>query len=277
MPKILASPIPLLLALLLLTGCGSDKLENDAEANELALYRTAQGSLRSGNYDDAVTRLQLLEARFPFGRYAEQAQLEIIYAYYRSAQPEAARTAADRFIRLHPNHPNVDYAYYLKALSSFEEDENFLAQIFPIDPSRRDPGAARDSFDDFAQLIRRFPDSQYAPDAQRKMKYLKNLLAEAEIHVARYYINRGAYIAAANRGRYVLENFQGTIAVPDALAIMVEAYQLLDLPDLADDAMLLLTSNYPNHPSLKRNARQGNAIRNTRKSWLNIISFGLLG
>ncbi|MDA0790597.1 MAG: outer membrane protein assembly factor BamD [Proteobacteria bacterium] len=264
---------------LALTGCNSDPAENDAEATELALYRTAQGSLRSGNYDDAVTRLQLLEARFPFGRYAEQAQLEIIYAYYRSAQPEAARTAADRFIRLHPSHPNVDYAYYLKAMASFEEDENFLSQIFPIDPSRRDPGAARDSFDDFAQLIRRFPDSQYAPDAQRKMKYLKNLLAEAEIHVARYYIGRGAYIAAANRGRYVLENFQETTAVPDALAIMVQAYRLLDMPDLAGDALLLLTTNFPKHTSLDRkgNFRPTQPDRGSRRSWINIISFGLLG
>ncbi len=263
----------------LVTACSNNEPIDDAEANELAYYRSAQTSLRSGNYDDAVTKLQLLEARFPFGRYAEQSQLEIIYAYYSSAQPESARAAADRFIRLHPGHPNVDYAYYLKAMASFEEDENFLSHVFPIDPSRRDPGAARDSFDDFAQLIRRFPNSEYAPDAQKKMKYLKNLLAEAEVHVARYYVHRGAYIAAANRGRYVLENFQETTAVPDALALMVEAYQLLELHELAESALRVLSSNYPDHRSLDAagNFRPTRSVKNTKKSWLNIISFGLLG
>ncbi len=171
---------------------------------------------------------------FPFGRYAEQAQLEIIFAYYRSRQAEAARSAADRFIRLHPNHPNVDYAYYLRGLASFEEDENFLTRIFPLDPSKRDPGAARASFADFSRLIERFPASEYAPDAQRRMRYLRNLLAEAELHAARYYIYRGAYIAAANRGKFVVDNFQETIAVPDALAIMVEAYRLLGQDQLAE-------------------------------------------
>jgi outer membrane protein assembly factor BamD len=154
-----------LIAVALLTACGSDPVE-DLDATELEFYQKAQSSLRSSNYEDAVSRLQFLEARFPFGRYAEQAQLEIIYAYYKSNQPEAARAAADRFIRLHPQHPNVDYAYYLRGMASFEEDENFLSQFLPMDPSTRDPGAARDSFSDFAQLINRFPGSQYAPDAQ---------------------------------------------------------------------------------------------------------------
>jgi outer membrane protein assembly factor BamD len=269
----------LLATAIFLSGCSKDNDEDDIDATELAYYEAAQGSLRSGNYSDAVSRLQLLEARFPFGRYAEQAQLEIIYAYYRSAQAEAARAAADRFIRLHPRHPNVDYAYYLKALASFEEDENFLARIFPMDPSKRDPGAARDSFNDFSQLIRRFPNSEYAPDSQRRMQYLKNLLAASEIHVARYYIYRGAYVAAANRGRYVFENLQGTAAVPDALAIMVEAYQLLGMKNLADDALLVLSKNYPEHRTLNSNGefRASRSVKNTERSWLNIVTFGLMG
>ncbi len=269
----------ILLSLALLTGCSKDEVEDDLEATELAYYTSAQDSLRAGNYAGAIQKLQLLESRFPFGRYAEQAQLEIIFAYYKSVQPEAARSAADRFIRLHPTHPNVDYAYYLKGMVSYEQDKNFLASIIPMDPSTRDPGAARESFQDFSQLIRRFPNSEYAPDAQQRMKYLRNLLATAEIHVARYYIKRGAYVAAANRGRYVLENFQGAVAVPDALAIMVEAYQLLEMNDLAEQALLVLNTNYPEHKSLdeKGNFVKNKGVQAKGRGWLNVVTFGLLG
>lgn len=267
------------LVLLLLAGCSKDDAEMDPEATELKFYESASSSLRSGNYSDAVAKLQLLEARFPFGRFAQQAQLEIVYAYYRSGQPEAARAAADRFIRLHPQHPNVDYAYYLKGMASFEEDQNFLEQFLPLDPATRDPGAARLSFDDFNALVRRFPDSQYAPDAQKRMIYLRNLLAEYEVNVARYYVRRGAYIAAANRGRYVFENFQETPSVPEALAVMVEAYQLLEMQDLADQTLAVLSSNFPNHESLTTDNqfKRSESVKNQEKSWLNIISFGLLG
>ena len=260
-------------------GCSKDQEELDLEASEQALYTSAQESLRAGNYQGAIQKLQLLESRFPFGRYAEQAQLEIIFAYYRSAQPEAARSAADRFIRLHPTHPNVDYAYYLKGMVSFEQDRNFLANIIPMDPSKRDPGAARQSFDDFSQLIRRYPNSEYAPDAQQRMKYLRNLLAMSEVHVARYYIRRGAYVAAANRGRYVFEHFQGSVAVPDALAVMLEAYQLLDMDDLAAQTLSVLNSNYPDHRSLDAdgNFRRSQTVKSQERSWLNILTFGLFG
>ncbi|MFT7220403.1 MAG: outer membrane protein assembly factor BamD [Candidatus Azotimanducaceae bacterium] len=268
-----------LLLLLTLIGCSKDEVEDDLEATELAYYTSSQQSLRAGNYGGAIQKLQLLESRFPFGRYAEQAQLEIVYAYYKSAQPEAARSAADRFIRLHPGHPNVDYAYYLKGMVSFEQDKNFLSNFIPMDPSTRDPGSARESFNDFAQLIRRYPNSEYAPDAQKRMKYLRNLLAMSEIHVGRYYIQRGAYVAAANRGRYVFENFQGSVAVPDALAIMVEAYQLLEMNELAAQALNVLVSNYPDHKSLDINGnfKKTQSIKNKGRGWLNAITFGLLG
>lgn len=269
----------LLVILMFALGCSKDDTEEDLEATELAYYTAAQESLRAGNYSGAIQRLQLLESRFPFGRYAEQAQLEIIYAYYKSAQPEAARSAADRFIRLHPTHPNVDYAFYLKGMVSFEQDRNFLASFIPMDPSTRDPGAARESFNDFSQLIRRFPNSEYAPDAQQRMKYLRNLLAQSEIHVAEYYIRRGAFVAAANRGRYVFENFQGSVAVPDALAIMVEAYTYLEMEDLAEQALEVLASNYPDHHTLddEGNFRKRESVRSQQRGWLNIITFGLLG
>ena len=269
--------IHVLTILLALVGCAKD--DTNQESTEMTYYRAAQADIRSGRYNDAVEKLQLLESRFPFGRYAEQAQLEIIFAYYRSAQPESARSAADRFIRLHPQHPNVDYAYYLRGIASFEEDQGIFSSLFSTDPTKRDPGAARESFNDFSILLQKFPESQYSPDARKKMQYLKNLLAESELDAARYYIKRGAYVAAANRGRYVFENFQGTTAVPDALATMVEAYLLLDLTDLADQTLELLIENYPSHRSLDSNGNfvESWAAKRTGRSLLNIISLGFLG
>ena len=269
----------LLTLLATLAACSKDEEEEDLNATELSYYESAQNSLRAGNYQGAISKLQLLESRFPFGRFAEQAQLEIIFAYYKSAQPEAARAAADRFIRLHPTHPNVDYAYYLKGMISFEQDKSFLSNFIPMDPSTRDPGAARQSFNDFSQLIRRFPNSEYAPDAQQRMKYLRNLLAASEVHVARYYIRRGAFVAAANRGRWVFENYQGAASVPDALAVMVEAYQLLEMHELADQTLTVLASNYPGHESLDAdgNFKKTSAVKNKERRWLNILTFGLMG
>lgn len=274
-------PYLLLMAgfLLSLVACSSDDPGPTIDETELQLYKGAQSSLRAGNYTVAITKLQGLEARFPFGRYAEQAQLEIIYAYYKSFQPEEARAAADRFIRLHPQHPNVDYAYYLKGMASFEEDQNFLEKILPLDPSKRDPGAARDSFNDFAQLLQRFPESKYAPDAQQRMIYLRNLLAAYEINVARYYIKRGAFIAAANRGRYVFENFQGAPAVADGLAVMVEAYLIMGMNTNANETLAVLVANFPDHKSLNKD-KSFNLKKSAKKSeklWLNILTFGLWG
>ena len=164
-------------------------------------------------------------------------------------------------------------------MASFDEDQNFIAQFLPLDPSTRDPGAARDSFNDFSLLISRYPESQYAPDAQKRMVYLRNLLARAEINVARYYIYRGAYIAAANRGRYVFENFQETPSVPEALAVMVESYQLLNMPELAEEALLVLTSNYPDYGALDKNGKlkRSASVKTNERSWVSRLTFGLMG
>lgn len=271
--------IAITLVLALLTACASKDEKEDPSATELQKYQSAQSSLRAGNWKAAVTKLQQLEARFPFGRYAEQAQLEIIYAYFKSAQPESARAAADRFIRLHPQHPNVDYAYYLKGMASFEGSQNFLERFLPVDPAKRDPGDAQEAFNDFGQLVRRFPNSKYAPDAQQRMIYLRDMMAKHEIYIARYYIKRGAYVAAANRGRYVFEKYQGTPSVPDALAVMVEAYKLMKMDDLADETLLVLATNYPNYKALDKNGkfRMSKSVKNSQRSWLNIITFGLIG
>lgn len=256
----------LIVLLMLSAGCAELKsmlpsfLRGDSESREVVderlteteLYQQAQNDLTTGNYGSAVAKLKALESRYPFGRFAEQAQLELIYAYHKNVEPEAARAAADRFIRLHPQHANVDYAYYLRGLSSFEQDRGLVARFAPLDMTKRDPGAARDSFNDFSQLTTRFPQSRYAPDAKARMVYLRNLLASGEIHVGYYYLKRKAYVASANRGRYVVENLQGSPSVGDGLALMVESYQNMGLDDLAATSLQALKSNYPDHPTLKK-------------------------
>jgi len=238
-------------SLLLLSACSTtDEQQGPKLSTEQEFYEAAQKQLNARQWDFAIQNLQALEENFPFGTYAEQAQLELIYAYYKNFEPEATAAAADRFIRLHPQHRNVDYAYYMKGLASFTEGRGLFERFMPTDLTQRDPGAARESFAHFAQLLARFPNSPYAADAQKRMIYLRNLLARAEIHVANYYLKRGAYLAAANRGRYVVENFQQTPAVPDALAVMIQSYELLGLQDLVDQSLAVLVANYPEHPAL---------------------------
>jgi len=177
---------------------------------------------------------------------------------------------------LHPQHPNVDYAYYLKGLASFDQDRGLLARFLPLDMTKRDPGAARDSYNEFAQLTSRYPNSRYAPDAKQRMIYLRNLLAAYEIHVAHYYLTRQAYVAAANRGRYVVENFQETPAVGDGLAVMTEAYQRLALNDLAATSLETLKLNYPDHPSLVDGEFVPREDEADTRSWLAKATLGLI-
>lgn len=267
----------LLIATLALTAaCSSNKPEVDENLSETELYQQAQDDLDNSSYNNAIAKLKALESRYPFGRYAEQAQLELIYAYYKNVEPEAAKAAAERFIRLHPQHANVDYAYYLKGLSSFDQDRGLIARFVPLDLTKRDPGAARDSFNEFAQLTSRFPNSRYAPDAKARMVYLRNLLAAYEIHAAHYYLSRQAYVAAANRGRYVVENFQETPAVADGLAVMVEAYQRLELSELAATSLETLKLNYPDHPSLVDGQFVPREQEADGRSWLAKATLGLI-
>ncbi len=265
----------------LLAGCsGNDELDLPPGANssEYELYQEAQRYLRNKNFDLAVQALQLLESRFPFGRYAEQAQLELIYAHYSNFEHEAAIEAADRFIRLHPQHPSVDYAFYMKGLSAYTQNQGVFERWLPRDVTQRDTSYAREAFAEFSQLLARFPDSPYAPDARSRMVHLRNLLARSEINVANYYFKRGAFVAAVNRGRYVVENFPQTPAVADGLAVMVQGYILLGLDELAQDSLDVLVLNYPDHPSIDGN---GNFISSYTaegidRSFLNRVSFGLL-
>lgn len=263
-----------------LTSCSLFSRDNDEFATlstEEQFYRTANQQLTAANFSAAARTYQALEARYPFGQYAAQAQLELIYAHYRSGNLEGARAAADRFIRLHPDHPSIDYAYYMKGVASFAESSGFMSRFLPTDPSKRDISRAREAFNEFSILLTFYPDSDYAADARARMVYLRNSLANHEIHVANYYLERRAYIAALNRGRYVVENFQGSPAVADAVSIMVESYLRLGLNDLAETSLTLLRENYPDHPTLDND---GNFIvRNhvTNPSLLYTVSFGLLG
>ena len=266
----------LLIAIFALTAACSSNETVSENLGETELYRQAQADLDNKSFTSAITKLKALESRYPFGRFAEQAQLELIYAYYRNTEPEAARSSAERFIRLHPQHPSVDYAYYLKGLASFDQDRGMLARFLPLDMTKRDPGAARDSFNEFAQLTTRFPNSRYSPDAKARMIYLRNLLAANEIHVADYYLRRQAYVAAANRGRYVVENFQGTPAVGDGLAVMTESYQRLGLDDLAASSLETLKLNYPQHPSLEDGEFTPRQKEADNRSWLSRATLGLI-
>lgn len=251
----------LLAAALTLGGCGLLPEVKDETAGWSAqkLYAEAKDNLNSGNYERAVKLFETLEARYPFGRYAQQAQLEIAYAYYKDNEPISAIAACDRFIKLHPNHPNVDYAYYLKGLANFNDDLGLLGNLVNQDLSERDPRAARDAFLAFKELVTRFPDSKYAADSTARMKYLVNALANNEVHVAKYYMKREAWVAAANRAKEVLKTYPEAPALEEALAIMVVAYDKLKLTDLRDDAQRVLTLNFPNSKYAKGVSTEGKA------------------
>lgn len=258
----------LLLALtaLLLQGCeilsglglgdGAEEVKY-AGLNAEQLYNKAKEALDDEKYATAIELLETLEARYPFGKYAAQTQLNIAYAYYKNGDYEAAIAAADRFIKINPRNPSVDYAYYLKGLVNYNRGISFLERFLPTDSSQRDPGSARDAYNNFEELIRRFPDSKYIPDARQRMIALRNNLAMHEVHVARFYMMRKAYIAAANRANYIVENFQRTPAVPFALEIMQDAYTKLGLDDLARDAEKVYALNYPDGPPVPEHQKTG--------------------
>src|SRR5262245_45625995 len=241
---------------LLLSGCGwlqSLQGENDETAGWSAqrLYTEAKSAMNEGSWATAVKYFEKLEARYPFGRYAQQAQLEIAYAYYRDNEPASAVAACDRFIKLHPNHPSVDYAYYLKGVVNFYEDQNICTQFAAQDPTERDPRSARDSFAAFKDLATRYPESKYTPDSLARMKFLVNALASHEVHVANWYMKRGAYVAAVNRASYAVKTYPEAPATEEALGVMAQAYSRMGMDDLRDDALRVLKTNFPNSPYLK--------------------------
>jgi len=238
-----------LLAALLVAGCGifggGKEVDPTKDWSVSKLYSEARALLNERNYADAIKMYEKLEARYPYGRYAQQAQLEVAYAHFKDNEPALAIAAADRFIKLYPNHPNVDYAYYVKGLANFNDDLGLMHIISQQDLSERDPKAAREAFDAFKDLLQRFPQSRYADDAQKRMAYLVNALASNEVHVARYYLKRGAFVAAANRAQSALVTYPQAPANEEGLLIMVKAYDAMGMNDLRDDAERVMKKNFP--------------------------------
>lgn len=253
-PVAAASVVTLFAALFLALAGGCAGTGQDDETigwSAQRLYGEAKDEMASKNWTKAIKYLEKLEARYPYGRYAQQAQLEVAYAHWKDNERASAVAAADRFIKLYPNHPNVDYAYYLKGLINFNELSGLLTWLTSPDMTDRDPKATREAFEAFKEVVTRFPESRYAEDSAARMRYLVNALASNEIHVARYYMKRSAYLAAANRAQYAIQNYPQTPAVEEATFILVKAYDALGLTDLRDAADRVMRTNFPNSSYLR--------------------------
>ncbi len=271
----------LLLGAMLIAGCAAIKNPTkDWDAKRF--YDEAQRAMSDGKYDLAIKRFESLEARFPYGRYAQQAQLEIIYAYFKDNQGPLAIEAADRFIRLHPTHPNVAYAYYLKGLVNVPRHHGLSKYLDTGDDAqRRDPKSVEEAYLAFKEVVERFPNSHYARDASRRMAYLSNEIAKHEINVARFYLDEDAYVAAVNRSKFVLENYQSTPSVEDALGIQALAYQRMGLTELMWDTVQVLELNFPNSeyfedisaPEGKKKKRKKKKKKKKKKKEGSIINY----
>ena len=253
-----------------LSSCSSNEEIPDERLIEKELYDQAQSRLKSASYSSAIMSLEALESRFPFGRYAEQAQAELIYAYYMNSQFEASQSAAERFINLHPRHSHTGYAFYLKGLAAFTDDSGLFSRYFQSDLAKREVIMAQSSFDELSDFVSRYPRSEYVPHAKQRMIYLRNLLAEHEIYVADFYMKRGAYLAAIGRAKYVIEHLPNTPQTPYALSILVEAYEILDYKELKQTSLVILNSNYPEF-----DLGENESVK--ERSWTNILTLGLMG
>ena len=236
-----------------LAGCAGIDSSDDETLGWSAqrLYGESKDAMAAKDWTKAIKYLEKLEARYPYGRYAQQAQLEVAYAHWKDGERASAIAAADRFIKLYPNHPNVDYAYYLKGLINFNEQGGFLSWLTTPDMTDRDPKATREAFVSMKEVVTRFPDSKYAEDAAARMRFLLNSLAAYEVHVARYYMKRGGYVAAANRAQYAIKNYPQAPAIEEAVFVLVKAYDALGMNELRDSADRVMRTNFPNSRYLK--------------------------
>jgi len=256
------SSLLLALAALLLAGCGLFSGKEDDETTGWSaqrLYGEAKDAMAGKEWPKAIKHFEKLEARFPYGRFAQQAQLEVAYCHFKEGERALAVAAADRFIKLYPNHPNVDYAYYLKGLINFNDLSGLLTFLTTPDMTDRDPKSSREAFEAFKEVVTRFPESKYAADSAARMRYLVNALASHEVHVARYYMKRTAYVAAANRAQYAIRHYPQAPAVEDAVFILVKAYDALGMTDLRDAADRVMQKNFPDSIYLKGGTRKKDA------------------
>lgn len=270
----LVSALSVLFSCLVLVACSNAPVK---VATEQELYEDAKKAIKLRNFSQATIALEELEAKYPFGTYAEQAQLDLVYARYSALDLEGAILAADRFIRLHPQSPNVDYAYYIKGVANYHLDIGIASQYFSsVDVSSRDPGNMRLAFNNFSELITRFPESQYAADAQKRMIDIRNRLAFYELHAAKYYIKREAFLAAANRAAFVVSDFPKTPAVEEALVMMVELYRYLKLNQQANDALAVLQTNFPDGIGFDEDKNfVPQYIKKQNRSLLSVVTFAL--
>ena len=268
-PLLRMSPIALLLAfltaLLLLSGCaGSDGQKDDTDIwSEAKLYSEATDKLNEGDFAKCGKYFEKLEARFPFSPYSQQAQINAAYCYWKAQEQAQALVAIDRFIKLHQGSPNLDYAYYLKGLITFNDDLGWLGRFTGQDLSERDPKAAKEAFESFKVVVERFPDSKYAPDSLDRMRYIVNSLAQADVLVARFYYQRGAYLASANRAQLVIRDYDRAPAVEEALYILYKSYEKLGMTELAYDTARVFKLNFPDSEMLET----GQTAKKERKWW----------
>lgn len=232
----------------LLAACASKPYDETEGWSPARFYEEAKAEIDTGNFERGIELLEKLESRYPYGRFAQQAQIDVAYAYYKSGDAAQARAATDRFIRLYPNHSSLDYVFYLRGLISFNQSKGLFSLLSGEDMSARDPEGAREAFDAFKEVVERFPNSAYYKDSKERLQYLVNALAQNELHVARYYYKRGAYLAALNRAQEVIKRFEQTPSIEEALFIALRSYQKLDMDKLAEDTKRVIHSNFPNSP-----------------------------
>ncbi len=252
-------------ACLLLSGCaGSDGQKDDTDIwSETKLYSEATDKLKDADYAKCGKYFEKLEGRFPFGPYSQQAQINTAYCYWKAQEQAQAQVAIDRFIKLHQGSPDLDYGYYLKGLISFNDDLGWLGKFTGQDLSERDPKAAKEAFEAFKVVVERFPESKYAPDSLDRMRYIVNSLAEADVIVARFYYQRGAYLASANRAQLVIRDYDRAPAVEEALYLLVKSYEKLGMTDLSNDSLRVFNLNFPDSQMMVT----GKRVQKERRWW----------
>ena len=263
---------------ILISACASNRTQDEEVLAEKEYYDNARTAMSSGNFGEAETSLDALETFYPFGRFAEQAQLDLIYARYQNLDLEGARAAADRFLRLNPQSEHADYALYMRGRASYNLDIGLAARFLPIDTEARDPGEQRQAYRDFSELLNRYPASRYAPDARQRMIAIRNRLANLELAAAEYYISREAYLAANARARFVVENYPTTPSVEKAMIILAETFRFLDLKKGASDAVAMLKLNFPESAAFNSAGEfDSGVLKREDRSLANVVTFGLMG